>query len=393
MWGLHSASLVVKYPHSQSSNSQFLRDTCAVRVVLSNSLIRLWSGSMWAEMTNKSHLRIAVDGCYRVVREGYALFSLGLLTKGPEWKCAARDIFTTTFNECIIAVVNSEKKECCLRVFAAWERAMEVCLGVQDARHLVDQCHSDQHKGIRAASKDFFDSATMVLDFSHGPGPPPPLPKTIASDDRWQATKVQCFCVCRGTWTLLSPPAQDYSFRWQALKVQCFCVCVQRNMNAFVPPRPCPRHMFRVHCVRWQAIKVQCFCVCRGTWTLLSPPRPCPRLLLEMTGDQGAVLLCVQRNMNAFVPPPCPRLLLQMTGDQGAVLLCVQRNMNAFVPRPPCPRLIQGAHGQMTGDEGAVQGAMLQGVLLASVWLRPMCVYGWVRFVCADELYLCAWRS
>ena len=182
MWGLHSASLVVKYPHSQSSNSQFLRDTCAVRVVLSNSLIRLWSGSMWAQMTNKSHLRIAVDGCSLVVREGYALFSLGLLTKGPDWKCAARDIFTTTFNECIIAVVKSEKKECCLRVFAAWERAMEVCLGVQDARRLVDQFHSDQHKGIRAASKDFFDSATMVLDFSHGPGPP--TAPAQDSDDR-----------------------------------------------------------------------------------------------------------------------------------------------------------------------------------------------------------------
>ena len=41
MWGLHSASLVVKYPHSQSSNSQFLMDTCTVRVVLSNSLIRV----------------------------------------------------------------------------------------------------------------------------------------------------------------------------------------------------------------------------------------------------------------------------------------------------------------------------------------------------------------
>ena len=42
---------------------------------------------------------------------------------------------------------------------------------------------------------------------------------------------------------------------------------------------------------------------------------------------------------------------------------------------------VQGAHGQMTGDEGAVQGAMLQGVLLASVaqayvcvWLSPFCV-------------------
>ena len=60
-----------------------------------------------------------------------------------------------------------------------------------------------------------------------------------------------------------------------------------------------------------------------------------------MTGGQGAVLLCVQRNMNAFVPPAPAQdyvegALLQTTGDQGAVLLCVQRNMNAFVP-PPAP--------------------------------------------------------
>ena len=78
-------------------------------------------------------------------------------------------------------------------------------------------------------------------------------------------------------------------------------------------------------------------------------------------------------------------------------------------PARPCPRLIQGAHGQMTGDEGAVQGAMLQGVLLASVWLRPMCVCmaesvlcaqmicicarDGVRSVCVAELDLCAWLS
>ena len=40
-------------------------------------------------------------------------------------------------------------------------------------------------------------------------------------------------------------------------------------------------------------------------------PRPCPRLLLQMTGDQGAVLLCVQRNMNAFVTPPAPAQVLK----------------------------------------------------------------------------------
>ena len=70
-----------------------------------------------------------------------------------------------------------------------------------------------------------------------------------------------------------------------------------------------------------------------------------------MTGDQGAVLLCVQRNMNAFVPPPAPAqdyvqgALLPMTGDQGAVLLCVQRNMNAFVPPRPLFLQMRGAQG------------------------------------------------
>ena len=63
----------------------------------------------------------------------------------------------------------------------------------------------------------------------------------------------------------------------------------------------------------------------------------------------------------------------------------------------------------MNGDEGAVQGAMLQGVLLASVWLRPVsvcmaepvlctqmsciCVPDGVRSVCVAELDLCAWLS
>ena len=233
--------------------------------------------------------------------------------------------------------------------------------------------------------------------------PPPPLPKTMLRVHcfRRQAIKVQCFCVCRGTWTLLSPPApaQDYCFRWQAIKVQCFCVCVHRNMNAFVP---------------------------------LPPPIPAPAqdyvqgALCPMTGDQGAVLLCVQRNMNAFVPPPplpktiawddrrsrcsafvcaeeherccppprpCPRLLLQMTGDQGAVLLCVQRNMNSFVPPPPLPKTMFRVH---MGRWQAMKVQCRAQCCRVSYWLvcgSGLCVYGWVRFVCADELYLCAWRS
>ena len=70
---------------------------------------------------------------------------------------------------------------------------------------------------------------------------------------------------------------------------------------------------------------------------------------------------------------------------------------------------VQGAHGQMTGDEGAVQGAMLQGVLLASVCgsglcvcmaesvlcaqMSCICVRDGVKSVCVAELDLCAWLS
>ena len=72
--------------------------------------------------------------------------------------------------------------------------------------------------------------------------------------------------------------------------------------------------------------------------------------LLPMTEDQGAVLLCVQRNMNAFITPPAPAqdyvqgALLPMTEDQGAVLLCVQRNMNAFITPPPLPKTMFRVH-------------------------------------------------
>ena len=35
-----------------------------------------------------------------------------------------------------------------------------------------------------------------------------------------------------------------------------------------------------------------------------------------------------------------------MTGDQGAVLLCVQRNMNAFVTPPPLPKSSNDQRGR-----------------------------------------------
>ena len=65
-----------------------------------------------------------------------------------------------------------------------------------------------------------------------------------------------------------------------------------------------------------------------------------------------------------------------MTGDEGAVLLCAEEHERFCPPPAPAQDYVQDAHGQMTGDEGAVQGAMLQGVLVASVWFRPKCVYG-----------------
>ena len=56
--------------------------------------------------------------------------------------------------------------------------------------------------------------------------------------------------------------------------------------------------------------------------------------------------------------------------------MCAEEHERFHPPPAPAQDYVQGAHGQMTGNEGAVQGAMLQGVLLASVWLRLMCVYG-----------------
>ena len=183
-------------------------------------------------------------------------------------------------------------------------------------------------------------------------------------------------------------------FRWQAIKVQCFCV--QRNMNAFVPPRPCPRLCSRCSASDDRRSRCSAF-VCRGTWTLLSPPRPCQDYVqgavLLMTGDQGAVLLCAGEHERFCPPPPLPRLCSRCSASDDRRSRC-----SAFVcrgtwtllsPPPPLPRLcsrcsasddrrsrcsafvcrgtwtllspprpcqdyVQGAVLLMTGDQGAV---------------------------------------
>ena len=91
--------------------------------------------------------------------------------------------------------------------------------------------------------------------------------------------------------------------------------------------------------------------------------------------------------------------------------MCAEEH-ERFCPLPPAPAqdYVQGAHGQMTGDEGAVQGeccrvsywlvcgsglcvcvCMAESVLCAQ--MSCICVRDGVRFVCVAELYLCAWLS
>ena len=183
------------------------------------------------------------------------------------------------------------------------------------------------------------------------------------------STSLNSSFVRRGTWTLLSPPRpcprlcssmfRVQCFRWQAIKVQCFCV--QRNMNAFVPPRPCPRLCSRCSASDDRRSRCSAF-VCRGTWTLLSPPRPCQDYVqgavLLMTGDQGAVLLCAGEHERFCPPRPCQDYVqgavLLMTGDQGAVLLCAEEHERFCLPPRPCQDYVQGAVLLMTGDQGAV---------------------------------------
>ena len=92
---------------------------------------------------------------------------------------------------------------------------------------------------------------------------------------------------------------------------------------------------------------MQCFCVQRNMILLSPPPARAQAYVqgavLQMTGDEGAVLLCAEeRNMNAFVPPAPAQdyvqgAVLQMTGDQGAVLLCAEEHERFCPPPPPQP--------------------------------------------------------
>ena len=51
--------------------------------------------------------------------------------------------------------------------------------------------------------------------------------------------------------------------------------------------------------------------------------------MLKMTGDEGALLVCVEEHERPCRPPPTPGqvyvdgAMLKMTGDQGVLLVCV----------------------------------------------------------------------
>ena len=101
-------------------------------------------------------------------------------------------------------------------------------------------------------------------------------------------------------------------------------------------------------------------------------PRSCPRLCSGCTASDDrrsrcSAFVCAEEHERFCLPPPLPKTIA--SDDR-------RSRCSAFVCAEEHERF-----GQMTGDEGAVQGAMLQGVLLASVWLRP------------SQAYVCVWLS
>ena len=133
-------------------------------------------------------------------------------------------------------------------------------------------------------------------------------------------------------------------FRWQAIKVQCFCV--QRNMDAFATPAPAQDYV-QGALLQMTGDQGAVLFVCRGTWTLLSPPRPCPGLCSRCSASDDRRSRCsafVCRGTWTLLSPPAPAqdyvqgAVLQMTGDQGAVLFVCRGTWTLLSPPPPLPR-------------------------------------------------------
>ena len=134
-------------------------------------------------------------------------------------------------------------------------------------------------------------------------------------------------------------------FRWQAIKVQCFCV--QRNMDAFATPAPAQDYV-QGALLQMTGDQGAVLFVCRGTWTLLSPPRPCPGLCSRCSASGDRRSRCsafVCRGTWTLLSPPAPAqdyvqgAVLQMTGDQGAVLFVCRGTWTLLSPPRPCPGL------------------------------------------------------
>eukprot|EP00435_Cladocopium_sp_Y103_P016953 s120_g4.t1 len=163
-WNKCDWTLLVQKLPSLREHSQ--DDSVAVAVVsalLDDELV-ICLCETWRLLDNKSQLRLCTDGAWRVVREGHAVASVGVLATVYD---AHNRQFSTTFLELLLCITSSESRKAYEHIFDAWTFTLQVCLGIADPNSLVDQVHCDLALGIRAAIRSRFPAARICLDWSH----------------------------------------------------------------------------------------------------------------------------------------------------------------------------------------------------------------------------------
>ena len=183
--------------------------------------------------------------------------------------------------------------------------------------------------------------------------PPRPCPRLCsrcsASDDRRSRCSAFVCFVCRGTWTLLSPPLLIYFVLRVYTMLSCMLTCTNNSvclLRHFAGSRLLLNRVEKksAAATSWPQV-FSCFQGSLNTGKATSPPAPAQDYIqgavLLMTGDQGAVLLCAEEHERFCPPPPLPKTMFKVQCFWRQAIkvqcFCVQRNMNAFVS-PPTPQ-------------------------------------------------------
>ena len=118
-------------------------------------------------LTNQIYVKLCGDGTYRLLKKGWVLITIGVITKhyAPGEK-ANIPAFRSTYHELAFAIANKESKETYAFILQQLKRMVLILCHI-DLATVVRQYHCDWHIGEHHAMLAELPRSLRIADFAH----------------------------------------------------------------------------------------------------------------------------------------------------------------------------------------------------------------------------------